>query len=260
MPFKLDADGHIIGDDGEALVDSSGRKIKLDGVVTQDTLDKTLSARIKGEREKFEKQRQDLIESYEKQLKSASSPQEAEDLRKKIAELEEANLSKDQAAAKQVQRARAEADAEIQNARKSASEWENRFKSLRIETDLVQAAAKIGFVDPADAVLNLMSTAVWEQKTGDDGKPTGEWGYAFPMEVADGEKKVVKNLDAEKATAYIAEKKPHLIASKSKGGFSRTTPSAPGGQGNSQDPKNLSADERLKVALNGGGQRKSAAA
>jgi hypothetical protein len=254
MP-KLSDDGHIIGDDGEPLVDSSGKKIKLEGVVTQDTLDKTLSAKLKSEREKFDKQRQDLIESYEKQLKSASSPQEAEELRKKIAHLEEENLSKDQAAAKQVQRARSEAEVEVQKALKSAAEWENRYKSTRIDTDLVQAASKHGFVDPADAVLNLKAIASWEQITGEDGKPTGEWKYSFPMEVTEGDKKLVKNLDAEKATAILAEKKPHLIASKAKGGFSRTSPSTPGGN-NAPDLSKLPASERLRAAM-GGGARSS---
>lgn len=252
MPFKLGEDGHIISDDGEPLVDSSGKKIKLEGVVSQEKLEATLTAKLKSEREKFDKQRQELIDQYEKQLKSASSPQEAEELRKKIAHLEEENLSKDQAAAKQVQRARAEAEAEVEKHKKAAAEWEDRFKSLRIETDLVQAASKHGFVDPADAVLNLKAVAVWEQETGDDGKPTGKWKYAFPLEVTEGEKKVVKNLDAEKATEILAEKKPHLVASKSKGGFARTSPSTPGGGNGGPDLSKLPPEERLRVAMNGG--------
>jgi hypothetical protein len=258
MP-KLSDDGFIIGDDGEPLVDASGRKIKLDGVVTQDTLDKTLSAKLKSEREKFDKQRQDLIESYESRLKNTSSPAEQEELRKKIAQLEEESMGKDQAAAQKLQRARAEAESEIQKAAKSAQEWERRYKDLRVETDLVQAAAKMGFVDPADAVMNLKQLVAWEEIVGDDGKPTGELKYAFPMEVTEGEKAVVKNLDPEKAVSLIAEKKPHLVASKSKGGFSRTTPSSTGGQGGAQDLRNLPAEERLRVALSGSGRKTAAA-
>ena len=120
---------------------------------------------------------------------------------------------------------------DLEKATATASKHDGLRRQEMMRNAIIKAAVAAGFEDPDDALLRLEKAVKFTPRLA-DGKPTDDLDLSFGLSVEDEDGKAsVQDLDVEKAVAWIAKKRPALVAGDASGGPRRgiqQTPRAPG--------------------------------
>ena len=107
--------------------------------------------------------------------KAQLSDQEREEYDKRIEEINNTLLTKEELHKKEQEKLKNKTEQEKQELQKKAEDWQNRYTETRIQRSLTDAAAENNAFSPEQIVAILRPNTRLVQELDDDGQPTGEY-------------------------------------------------------------------------------------
>lgn len=181
------------GGDGGGSSGSSGET----GTYTKAELEKAVQA----ERTRLEQlNRKTVLDLQRIQQSAATTSEEKDALQKRIAELEQEYMSKEELARRAKEKSDKELTDKVQQLEQKSQYWEKLFQKQLKSTAIVSAAAEAGAKKP-DMFLNLLNDNIQIAEVfGEDGKSTGNYEVKVKYSKKDGDK--VKELVLAPSDAF----------------------------------------------------------
>lgn len=155
------------------------------------------------------------------QSRSSLTTKEREDQAKRLEELENQLLTKEQIAQKELKKRDQEYQQKLESASKERDTWRTRYEGDTIVRSLTDAAAKHNAFNPTQIVAILRNdTRISEVVR--DGEPTGEFEIKVKIPTKDDKgKPIVLDLDPVEAVKHLSETDEflNLFKSENQGGY-----------------------------------------
>lgn len=216
---------------------------------------KQVNALIKAEKEKHQRQTQAQIKELENLKKAKGlTEQEKSGLEKRIEDLNNSMLSKEEVAKKEKQRLESQYKTDLEKERKEKEVWQNRYTREKIERGILDAAGAAEGYDGEQFVALLSPNTRLVEALDENGQPTGSYSPVVKFTDIDTEGKT-KQLDLSVAEAVKRMKEMpkygNLFKSGATGGLGGSRDGA--GNRNGKDPKTMTPTEwrehRKKLGL-----------